>query len=67
MRTKYEGMNITVTLFSSKPVSFGWITVTSALLGAPIFGGAGSLKTVLPISSGKSRLGGAEQPPEVFT
>ena len=60
-------MNITVWLLSSKPVSLGCSTVTSAVVTAFIFTGSGSLNTVRPMRCSASRLGGAEQPPEVFT
>ncbi len=67
LRTKCGGMNITVTLFNSKPVSLGCTTVTSAVVGAFIVAPAGSLNRVLPIRCSASRFGGAEQPPEVLT
>ena len=60
-------MYITVTWFNSKPVSLGCSTVTSAGVGRFIATGSGTFSTVLPTRCSASRLGGAEQPPEVFT
>ena len=67
LRTKCGGMYITVTWFSSKPVSFGWMTVTSAGVNCSGRNSPATFSTVLPMRCGASRFGGALQPPEVFT